>query len=604
MDEEAESALRVRLLRDTTRGKTAGYLPGLFQLRLRGNPQGGRFDPVRVHDLPLRSYDSAPGDQRWRLRVGDVVLQLNDRRINSFRTLDAVLEYIRKQERTLTLHISATRRGEELAGIPRRIRNAQKIHHVEAFLVQALASVYKRPAVTPEERRHAAAAGEKWSSRRSCVNLFPLGPGGWYDTLEVRVRKLFSVHAPRQHYLDGAGGGGAAVDGTGARRRPPYQPLAFGGGIAKLAPGAAAPGAHDGLHMYPSRTIRAAPTRRAPLASSGRQQQLMQLDAQAFGGGFGGVGSGLNAMVRQGASGDGVAGAFSDAAGSLGAILRQEETLWLELRSVQAGCQHESAALPMGSASNGFAVDLREDVYMPVLPFGDKLKVREHRIARDAQAGPAEGLVCSRGRRCSSPIACLAGDTLGGEAAFDQRGTRRRACCGEEQGARGATTAENDDLPPAAAETIRLVACRVLCALQVGSGMLDVSFIEMKEAMWRDFPNVALLAPNGGEVVGYLHLKLNYHTHSNLGRYVSACHPRGAPEVWVRRGRGGSTVACRGCLSHALALVHGFLPEHSFPRPSVVVAGRGSEHSVALSWLAAATARGQAPRGRTAQAEE
>ena len=48
-EEDAETSLRVRLLRDTTRGSAAGYLPGLFQLRLRGNPQGGRFDPVRIH---------------------------------------------------------------------------------------------------------------------------------------------------------------------------------------------------------------------------------------------------------------------------------------------------------------------------------------------------------------------------------------------------------------------------------------------------------------------------------------------------------------------------------------------------------------------------
>ena len=111
-DDELDTAVRVRLLRDTTRGRTAGYLPGLFQVRLRGNPQGGRFDPVRIHDLPPRAYDSAPGDQRWRLRVGDVVLRVNDRRITSFRTLDALLEYIRKQGRVLEVYVSASRRGE------------------------------------------------------------------------------------------------------------------------------------------------------------------------------------------------------------------------------------------------------------------------------------------------------------------------------------------------------------------------------------------------------------------------------------------------------------------------------------------------------------
>ena len=77
-DEEYATALRVRLLRDSTRGSAAGHQRGLFQLMLRGSPQGGRFDPVRVHKLPARPYDSPPGDQRWRLRIGDVVLQIND----------------------------------------------------------------------------------------------------------------------------------------------------------------------------------------------------------------------------------------------------------------------------------------------------------------------------------------------------------------------------------------------------------------------------------------------------------------------------------------------------------------------------------------------
>lgn len=70
-------------------------------------------------------------------------------------------------------------------------------------------------------------------------------------------------------------------------------------------------------------------------------------------------------------------------------------------------------------------------------------------------------------------------------------------------------------------------------SLQVGSGTLDVSFVELREATWRDFPNVALLGPNGGEVVGYLHLKLNYRTHSTLGRYVRASL---RAQAWPPRG--------------------------------------------------------------------
>ena len=62
--------------------------------------------------------------------------------------------------------------------------------------------------------------------------------------------------------------------------------------------------------------------------------------------------------------------------------------------------------------------------------------------------------------------------------------------------------------------------------MQEGIGELDVSFAEMKEASWRDFPNIALMHPETRELVGYLHLKLNYRTHSQLGRYVRAAPTR------------------------------------------------------------------------------
>ena len=55
---------------------------------------------------------------------------------------------------------------------------------------------------------------------------------------------------------------------------------------------------------------------------------------------------------------------------------------------------------------------------------------------------------------------------------------------------------------------------------QLGTGTLPISFTEMKEAGVYEFPNVELIGPNGGEVIGYLHLKLTYRTHSRLGRNV------------------------------------------------------------------------------------
>ena len=60
-----------------------------------------------------------------------------------------------------------------------------------------------------------------------------------------------------------------------------------------------------------------------------------------------------------------------------------------------------------------------------------------------------------------------------------------------------------------------------MCALvQLGTGAITVSFEDMKEALACDYPNVALIGPNGGEVVAYVHLKLTYRTHSDLGRDV------------------------------------------------------------------------------------
>jgi len=57
---------------------------------------------------------------------------------------------------------------------------------------------------------------------------------------------------------------------------------------------------------------------------------------------------------------------------------------------------------------------------------------------------------------------------------------------------------------------------------ELGSALLPVSFVEMKEATVRDEPNVPLIGPNGGEVIGYLHLKMQYFTHSDLGRNDAA----------------------------------------------------------------------------------
>jgi len=426
-DDELASALRVVLLRDTTRGGTAGHLPGLFQLRLRGNPQGGRFDPVRIHDMPARPYDAPPADERFRLHVGDIVLQLNDHRVTAFRSLDAVLEFIRQQGRVLEVHVSATRRGEDPVPQPRRFRNAGVVHHMEAFLVQALASVYKRKAVTMDERRQAVTAGVSWGRRRSFLGLFAFGPSGWYDTLEVRIRRLYSVQTPRQHSLDGVVDGG----GESSSSRGRAHANGASGFASQPLPGREYQHSGGGFRSPQKHAATMRPPRSASLEASG---------ASGWNGGLGG-------LLQ---SAGGANGLFSE-------LLREEDAVWLELECTNSGCRHESMPLSI-NASGSFSVDVREDVLMPVLPFGDTLQL--------TLWGGKQHLINSQ---------------RGGGLEVGKRKER-----------------------------------------QLGSCTLPISFADMKEATACDWPNVALIGPNGGEVIGYLQLKMSYRSHSNLGRNDAA----------------------------------------------------------------------------------
>lgn len=106
----------------------------------------------------------------------------------------------------------------------------------------------------------------------------------------------------------------------------------------------------------------------------------------------------------------------------------------------------------------------------------------------------------------------------------------------------------------------------------------------MKESQWRDFPNVALIGPNGGEVVGYLHVKLNYRTHSQLGRYVRPPRPESA---WFKApvGRSVARSVAPACARSSLT------PCAHPPR----VTGRRCKYPVELAWGGRTTTRGEAP---------
>ena len=432
-DEEYATALRVRLLRDSTRGSAAGHQRGLFQLKLRGSPQGGRFDPVRVHELPARPYDSPPGDQRWRLRKGDVVLQINDRRIASFPTLEGemgVYEYVKKQGHAIELHISANRRGEEPPAVPRRIRNASLVHHFESFAMQALAPIYQRAAVTMEDRRQARAANQPWWGRRSCLGLFKIGEGGWYDTLDVRVRKLYSAHGARHMNYLGSNNNGESSPGPGGG-----TPGGASGGLNKRYAGVFNDPGYGGLTRAWSG---GGPASRKP-----QPRYLQHGEAppqQPTAGGFN-LGQLSGFSLRNG----------------LDQFIRQEDAVWLELRSVKAGCRHESPPLPLNVKDSFYVDNMREDVLLPVQPFGDTLRLT---LWKGKQQ------LINAGR---------SGDVAVGK--------------------------KRDDW--------------------VGKGELEISFQELKEGRMKDEPNIALF-DKVGDIVGYVHLKMSYRTHSKLGRQEAA----------------------------------------------------------------------------------
>lgn len=363
--------MKFRLKRDTTFGPTAGWLPGLFQLHLKGNPRGGRYDAVRILSLPARSYDSAGGDQRSHLRVGDVVLALNGRAVKDFDSLEAVMDWVRRQGNDLEVVIHADDRGELPAKVPKRVLAADFRHHMQSVLIQARAAL-------PLFSLHAQQGdGGGSSSRSGCLGLFQLGSGGWFDSVRVNVVRLrltttrslgeyATIDLPTRH---GVGGRGESRFASAELRgRSP----ASDGRARFHSPSTAAMGPLGRSHQEmtaPSPSVASA-CGGMPASSPAASAWMPPPDARSQMG----RGRGLSLGTGAGPAAALLSGGPEGLRDALVQLLKPVETRWLELRSLKTGCFHRTRPLWLDedAAVEGVAI------VMPVLPFGDTIRVSLH----------------------------------------------------------------------------------------------------------------------------------------------------------------------------------------------------------------------------------
>jgi hypothetical protein len=150
----AVGEMLVRLQRDHTRQRKGQSHPGLFLLKMAGNP--AHVDGVTVVEL----RPSGASDERRKVRVGDAVTRINGVAVGDFGSFSAVQEYVRTQ-RQLVLHVK--RRDVQMRARTMR-REARR--HLEGFLFQQ-PSIARALAVAPA-----------------------LLPHSWFDTLEIRLHSL------------------------------------------------------------------------------------------------------------------------------------------------------------------------------------------------------------------------------------------------------------------------------------------------------------------------------------------------------------------------------------------------------------------------------
>ena len=166
--------VKARLQRDSTRGRLAGALDGLFQIKLDGDPK------VKVQIVELiKSSDNK--DERDNLRVGDVVLRISsgddapplfvsDQR-SRFESIEAVRQHIKGLDSDLTLHVARRQQGGEGSANGSRLGS--------------------RGAVARLTQSEQLQMGVVESVGKLGLGLGLL-PRDWYDRLELHLLRLVS----------------------------------------------------------------------------------------------------------------------------------------------------------------------------------------------------------------------------------------------------------------------------------------------------------------------------------------------------------------------------------------------------------------------------
>lgn len=182
--------VKARLQRDSTRGRLAGALDGLFQIKLDGDPK------VKVQIVELiKSSDNK--DERDNLRVGDVVLRISsgdeapaepvsDQR-SRFESIEAVRQHIKGLDSDLTLHVARRQQGGEGSAHCSRLGS--------------------RAAVARLTQSEQLQMGVVESVGRFGLGKLARGvgllPRDWYDQLELQLLRLRVTPTQRASAMDG-----------------------------------------------------------------------------------------------------------------------------------------------------------------------------------------------------------------------------------------------------------------------------------------------------------------------------------------------------------------------------------------------------------------
>ena len=213
-DDGTETNVKARLRRDSTRGRLANGLPGLFQVKLDADPQKGV--PPRPHArssrasavlslvlcLPpgqifqvkiaeLRSTDAK--DERDKLRVGDVVQKISSggvhKKVVQFETIEAVRNHIKGLGADMTLHVARRQLGGDgAAGSGARVAELRLTpqEQLQVGLVETVGRL--RPGLFAAWTATADSEQRALMSEEDAVRLFheiDIDKNGYIDSYEL-----------------------------------------------------------------------------------------------------------------------------------------------------------------------------------------------------------------------------------------------------------------------------------------------------------------------------------------------------------------------------------------------------------------------------------